>query len=125
MMVALVSLVGVIGLTHIPQDVLSRILHGDPFDKVEHVVAYGLVAVFLFLSLRRPVRPWLFLAVLAALALIGALDEMTQPLVNRQASIIDYAADLAGVALASSVLLIRRWYGPWRLRRSAVSVPQG
>lgn len=110
MIMALVSMIGVIGLTHVPQDILSRVLRGNPFDKVEHVVAYGVVAVFFFLSLRRPVPSWLFLAVFAALAVIGVLDEITQPLVNRQASIIDYAADLVGVTLACSVLLVRRLY---------------
>lgn len=120
---ALLSMMGVITLTHIPQDILSRVLRADPFDKIEHVVAYGVVAVFLFLSLRRPVPGWLFLAVLAALAVIGVLDEMTQPLVNRQASIIDYAADLVGVALACSVLLVRRLCDLWR--RSAASLPEG
>jgi VanZ family protein len=113
----------VIGLTHIPQEVLSRVFRANPFDKVEHIVAYGVVAAFLFLSLRRPVHPVLFLAVLAALAVVGALDETTQPLVNRQASIIDYGADLVGVALASSVLLVRRWYDlRWG---AAASVPRG
>jgi VanZ family protein len=121
MMVALLSLVAVLGLTHIPQEVLSRVVRFDPFDKVEHVVAYGVVAAFLFLSLRRPIPVWLLAALCAALAVIGALDETTQPLVNRQASIFDYAADLVGVALASSVLLVR-WL--WdQLRGASASVP--
>jgi VanZ family protein len=123
MVVALLSLVVVIGLTHIPQEVLSRVFRANPFDKVEHVVAYGVVATFLFLSLRRPVYLPLFLMMLAALAVVGALDEMTQPLVNRQASIVDYGADLAGVALASSALLVRRWYDSWW--RAPASVPRG
>ncbi len=117
--VALLSMVAVIGLTHIPQDVLSRVLHANPYDKVEHVAAYGMVAAFLFLSLRRPVPPVLLLAVFAVLALIGALDEMTQPLVNRQASFVDYGADLVGVALAGSVLPVRRlWDHLWGLPAS-------
>jgi VanZ family protein len=123
MVVALLSLVVVIGLTHIPQDVLSRVFHANPYDKVEHVVAYGVVATFLFLSLRRPVYLPLFLMMLAALAAIGALDELTQPLVNRQASIFDYAGDLAGVGLACSVLLVRRlWDSRWG---ASASLPRG
>jgi len=107
MVVALVSMGGVIALTHIPQDVLTRVMHANPHDKIEHVVAYGVVAALLLLSLRRPV-PWvLLLALLCALAAVGALDEMTQPLVKRQASFLDYAADLVGIAGGCLILLLR------------------
>ena len=42
------------------------------------------------------------------LAVIGILDELTQPLVNRYASVGDYAADLIGILLACPILLVKR-----------------
>ncbi len=111
--VALLSMACVISLTHIPQAALPRALQHTLFDKFEHFAAYGAVALLFVFSLRRPLRSWLLLGVLLALALIGALDEITQPFVNRQASIEDYTADLAGIALASVFALLRR---PRRMR---------
>ncbi len=111
LIVALFSLLGVLALTHIPQDALPRVFQRHWHDKIEHFVAYGLVAAPLMLSLRRPARLPLFLALLGALAAIGALDEITQPLVHRHASISDFAADLVGIAAACLVLLVRRL--PW------------
>jgi len=111
LIIALLSMLGVLALTHIPQDALPRVFQHRWHDKLEHFVAYGVVGASLMLSLRRPVRLPLFLAILCALAAIGALDEITQPLVRRHASILDYAADLVGIAAACSVLLVRRL--PW------------
>ncbi len=103
----------VLFLTHIPQTALPRALQHTLFDKFEHFAAYGAVALLFVFSLRRPLRLWPLLGVLLALALIGALDEITQPFVNRQASIEDYTADLAGIAFASVFALFRR---PPRIR---------
>jgi VanZ family protein len=72
------------------------------------VVAYGLIAGFFLLSLQRPVRPAVLLLGLAALAALGILDEATQPLVNRFASVSDYISDLIGIAIPSVVFLISR-----------------
>jgi len=106
--VALLSMACVLSLTHIPQAALPRVLQHTLFDKFEHLAAYGIVALLFVLSLRSPVRPLPLLGILLALALIGALDEITQPLVNRQASIMDYMADVIGIALASVFALLRR-----------------
>lgn len=102
------SLVCVLGLTHIPQEAMPRALQQSMLDKVEHVAAYGLVTGLFLLSLRWPVRPAVLLSGLAALAAIGVLDEVTQPWVHRQASIWDYAGDLAGIALSGVAFLIAR-----------------
>ncbi len=110
-LIALLSMLGVLALTHIPQEALPRVFVHSLQDKLEHFGAYGLIAAFLILSLRRPVPLLLLLAVLCGLALIGALDEVTQPLVNRHASVTDYAADLAGIAAACFILVLRR--RPW------------
>jgi VanZ family protein len=107
-LMALLSMLGVLALTHIPQEALPRVFAHRLQDKIEHFAAYGLIAAFLILSLRRPVPPLLLLAVLCGLALIGALDEVTQPLVRRHASLMDYASDLAGMAAACCILLLRK-----------------
>lgn len=103
-----VSAVGVLTLTHVPQAVLPRLLHEKMADKVEHVVAYGVVSLLFVLSLKRSAPLTVLIAGLLALAGIGALDEITQPLVNRTASVMDYAADLAGIAAACVIFLVKR-----------------
>ncbi len=111
MMVALLGTACLLTLTHIPNDALPKVLQRDLLDKIEHAVAYGLIAILFLCSLRRPVRPLLVLIVLVALAVVGALDEVTQPMVNRYASITDYAFDLIGIAAACVIFLVRRGAG--------------
>jgi VanZ family protein len=101
----------VFGLTHIPGENIPRMLQVHYLDKAEHVVAYGLIAGFFLLSLKRPVRPAVLLVGLATLAVLGALDEATQPLVHRFASASDYVCDLAGMAMACAVFLVARLPG--------------
>ncbi len=98
--ITLFALAGVLGLTHIPNEEVPSILQSHGLDKVEHMAAYGLIASFFLLSLKRPAPRVLLLLGLAALAGIGALDETTQPFVNRTASLADYACDLAGIIVA-------------------------
>jgi VanZ family protein len=106
----------VLGLTHIPGPSMPRILEVGGLDKLEHILAYGLITTLFLLSLRRPVRPRLLLTGLAALAVLAALDETTQPFVERTASLTDYASDLVGIAVPCIVWVTasRR-----RLRRAA------
>jgi len=85
-------------------------------DKAEHVVAYGLIAGFFLLSLKRPVRPAVLVIGLLAVAAIGALDEVTQPLVNRPAEVWDYGCDLIGMAIAGMLV------GAGGLWRSSVAL---
>ena len=105
---SLLVAVVVLGLTHIPGERMPRALQVHYLDKAEHIAAYGLIAGFFLLSLKRPVRPAVLLIGLALLAALGALDEMTQPLVNRIASLADYTCDLIGVAIPGVVLLVGR-----------------
>jgi len=97
--------VSVFGLTHLPQEAIPSMLNGGLWDKGEHVVAYGLIAASFLFSLRKPARPALLWTGLAALAVFGILDEITQPLVGRIASPWDYAGDMIGVAIAYAVFL--------------------
>ena len=108
LMLTLLVAAGVLGLTHIPGQSIPRVLQVHYLDKAEHVVAYGLIAGFFLLSLKRPVRPTVLLIGLALLVVIGALDEVTQPLVNRFASVSDYASDLTGMAVACVIFLVSR-----------------
>jgi hypothetical protein len=101
----------VLGLTHIPGQSIPRVLQAHYLDKVEHVVAYGFIAGFFLLSLKRPVRPVVLLIGLTTLAALGALDEATQPFVNRVASVWDYACDLTGVAIPCVAFLVGRLSG--------------
>jgi VanZ family protein len=96
----------VLGLTHIPGERMPRALQVHYLDKAEHVVAYGVIAGFFLLSLKRPIRPAVLLIGLVVLAVLGILDETTQPLVNRFASVSDYACDLIGIAIPCAVFLV-------------------
>jgi VanZ family protein len=78
-------------------------------DKVEHAGAYGLIAALFLLSLPNPVRFAHAAIGLLILAGIAIVDETTQPFVNRIASVGDYVSDVAGIVVACSVLLVRKW----------------
>lgn len=108
MIVALLSTVFVLTLTHLPHDVLPEALQQSLLDKVEHVMAYGMLMVCFALAFRQPVRPLSLMTAALALAVIGAFDEVTQPLFNRYASVADYASDLVGIAAVCGIFLVRR-----------------
>ena len=92
----------VVFVTHIPQDVMPELLQVSGLDKIEHIVAYGVITFLFILSFRARLSllsaSLLFFAILA----LGALDELTQPFVNRTASLTDWLANIIGV---SGVLL--------------------
>ena len=92
---------------------IPRALQVRFLDKVEHVTAYGLIAGFFLLSLKRPVRPAVPLIGLAILAALGALDETTQPLVERTCDLWDFASDLVGITIPCVISGIARL---WRVR---------
>ncbi len=99
----------VLTLTHLPQDLTPEALRDGPFhiDKAEHVVAYGLISICSIPAVKRR-HGRILLAVLLAVTVLSALDELTQPLIGRTASPWDLLADLIGVALAFMMSLIRR-----------------
>ncbi len=111
MLLTLLTAGVVLGLTHIPGEDMPRVLQVRYLDKAEHVAAYGLIAGFFLLSLQRPIRPAALLIGLATLAVLGALDEVTQPLVHRFASVSDYACDLVGMAIPCGILLVGKLSG--------------
>ena len=66
---------------------------------------YGVVTLLFVLSFRNP--PSLFSASLLFVAIlsVGAIDELTQPFVNRTASLADWLADTIGVITVLLVVL--------------------
>jgi len=106
--VAAVGLLIVLGLTHIPQEVMPRQLQGHFIDKLEHAVAYGTITLLFLWAFRRPPGPKALLILLVVGMAVGALDETTQPLVNRIASTRDFAADCIGIVLVCAVYLMMR-----------------
>jgi VanZ family protein len=87
-------------LTHLPK--LGPLPEVPGKDKTLHFVAYFIAALFChvaFASQARPLRK-LFLIV-ASLMTMGALDEITQPYVNRTCDICDWFADISGIGVAT------------------------
>jgi VanZ family protein len=85
--------------THLPVD--APFVPGSTFDKLYHVLAYAVLSLLLatvwqlaggHLMRRQLVLVWL------AVVLYGAVDEITQMWVGREASLLDWLADGAGAA---------------------------
>ncbi len=97
-------------LTHIPIPRGMRLPSGG--DKVTHVVLYALLstagAVALWSRGRANSRTLLLWAVVYLV--YGVLDEVSQPMAGRTASVADWIANLAGVVLgtATMMLVVRR-----------------
>lgn len=84
-------------------------------DKLVHALAYGLIAASFLGAVKRQAGWKLRFIVLLGIVALGLVDEMTQPLVDRQASVGDFAADVVGI-LAVTVLWL-----PWSLRNPEIS----
>jgi len=106
---SILSAAGVLVLTHLPQTALPNVLQGNLTDKIEHTAAYGLIALLFLLSVKRRSPLLVPISGLLILAGMGVLDEATQPLVQRCASVGDYMADLIGVVAACAIFLAKRW----------------
>lgn len=73
-------------------------------DKFEHIVGYGLLATLVSATVRAYLRRVPFVTIVIALALFGAVDEVTQPLVGRTADFWDWAADVGGIVLGTGAV---------------------
>ena len=111
LLIAVVATGVVLALTHIPQADMPDCLQAGGMDKVEHVGAYGLIALLYLLSVKRSAGLWVPLAIVLTLGTIAALDELTQPLVHRTCDIWDFASDMTGVLLACVAILVVRLRG--------------
>jgi VanZ family protein len=79
-----------------------------PSDKLLHAASYAVLALLLAWawSVHRPFAGGGWLAVLAIVFLYGALDEITQIPVGRQADVADWIADAAGAIMGVAVFTI-------------------
>jgi VanZ family protein len=108
--------------THIPFERLA--LNPGRADKFAHVAAFAVLTILLAVTWRHSAgrlhgRQLLWIGAVAIL--YGAIEETTQPLVNRSASLIDWWADAVGVALG---LAIFWWWSDrwWRMSPNAAEV---
>ena len=97
--------------THIPKESIPSQLLESGLDKLHHVVAYGIITFLFILSLKNSPSVLSSLLLFFAILAIGMADEVTQPLVNRQASYADLAADAISIVtvLLLSVVCKRRF----------------
>jgi VanZ family protein len=96
---------GIFILTHLPPAGLPPVRVSD---RLAHFMVYLLLSVLLWASLwsgRRAVGR-LGATVIGTALLYGALDELTQPLVGRFASLDDWLADAGGVLVGVLVMSI-------------------
>lgn len=87
--------------THVPNSELPQALNVQ--DKAIHLVAYGILAMLLYcawqLTHPTPLRTCIPV-IIVVLAGHAALDEITQGFFGRQPDVMDWYADLLGIALA-------------------------
>ncbi len=93
-------------LTHIPQELMPSQLQESGLDKLLHVVAYGVVTFLFILSVKSSFSLHSALLVLFALSAVGIVDEITQPLVSRQASLADLLANTIGIVAVLSLSIV-------------------
>jgi VanZ family protein len=99
LILALVFTLTVILLTHIPQRMMPSQVQESGFDKILHVLAYAAITFFLILSVKSPLSVSLALRILLVLLAVSVIDEVTQPIVGRHASLTDITADVIGIAV--------------------------
>jgi VanZ family protein len=95
---AVFSTVILIVITHLPQDVMPDRLEVSGLDKLEHIVAYGMITLLFILSLKNSFSMTSAVVLLFFILTIATLDELTQPFFNRIASPVDWLADFIGIA---------------------------
>ena len=86
-------------LTHIPKEVMPSQLQENSHDKLHHVVAYGAITFLFILSLKSSPSMLSTLLIFFALLAISIVDEVTQPLMNREASLADIVANVIGIIM--------------------------
>jgi VanZ family protein len=105
----------VVLLTHIPQEVMPPPLQVIGLDKLAHALAYGGITYLFILSLRPSPTLLSALVLFFTILAVGAIDELTQPLVNRTASLYDWLADIIGICV---VFVFKTWKS-FSIRRQA------
>jgi VanZ family protein len=108
LLACIVLWLGAAAATHTPAPRLPP-LHTS--DKVLHAGGYFVLGMAFLLTLRAYGwrGRWCILIAVPVLLAYGALDELTQPWVNRCAAWDDWLADGAGAALAGSAFGMGAW----------------
>lgn len=104
--------------THIPA---TRLPDVHVSDKWMHFAAYFGLSAMIYVStwITNPSRRWTGGMVLAIAMVYGAMDELLQPLVNRDGDVEDWLCDVAGAAAAVMILVVVRRLLQRRPRRPA------
>ena len=100
--------VAVLVFSHLPQETMPSSLQKDGVDKLQHVLAYGVITFLFLISLRTSPTILSALLLFLAVSAIGAFDELTQPFVNRTASVADLVANIVGILFVLFFSTIRR-----------------
>ena len=107
---------GIFVMTHLPPATLHKVTP-RMWDKLAHFLAYFFLSALLGATLmltfprRRSIPLWVLVIGFA----YGAIDELLQPFVRRDATLMDWVADALGVW--AGVLLL------WALRRFVMPAP--
>ncbi|HEX2474078.1 MAG TPA: VanZ family protein [Lacipirellulaceae bacterium] len=110
---------GLFVVTHIPSEMAA--LPGASTDKLVHVAAFALLAMLLATAWELSAGPIWFRHLACAwllLVLYGAIDEWTQTLVGRQASLYDWLGDAIGALIGLAVFVALRGLVVARLQRA-------
>ncbi|CAN5574239.1 hypothetical protein BH09PLA1_BH09PLA1_03050 [soil metagenome] len=94
---------GLFVVTHLPPRNVPR-THVN--DKIEHFVAYAILAALVFVVAQRLGGARAFAIAVAVCLMYGAIDEWTQLLVGRSCEVNDWLADAGGAIVGSLVALI-------------------
>lgn len=103
LIVAVALTAGFLFLSHLPPEVTPSQLQTGGFDKITHMLGYGVITLLFILALKSPASFQSGFVLFIAIIAVGAVDELTQPFVNRTANLADWLADLVGV---TSVLFL-------------------
>ena len=76
------------------------------YSTIIHIVIYGLLTWMLLRALAGRGWRWAVPVTLVLIMAIGAVNELTQPLVGRSCSLLDWLTDLAGATVAIALWLV-------------------
>jgi VanZ family protein len=94
--------------THIPQRLIPSQMQERGADKLLHFLVYGAITFLFIISLKSSLSMFSVFLLFFFILVIGIFDEITQPLVNRQASLADLLADITGVIVVLLLFIGRK-----------------
>ncbi len=109
LVVAVTFTVTILFLTHIPQKVMPPRLQEWNLDKLYHVLTYGAITFLFILSLKESTSLLCALCLFLTILAISIIDEVTQSLVNRKASLADIVANLIGIVTVLLLFMIYKY----------------